>query len=216
MKKLELNGLIIGVDFDGTCVTHDFPRVGKELPHCVNVLKKLVQAGAKLILWTMRSDLVGELSSNDPTISSKVAENYLEQAVNWFAERHIPLHGIQCNPDQKNWTSSPKCYCHLYIDDAALGCPLMYYEDFSYRPWVDWLAVDKFLFQEDGNGITPSVAISSLAKQGDQFEYNTDGHIKAINYLHKVNHFEKAQAGFSNDGWSVIQYANDVYRRLEK
>lgn len=33
--------MIIAVDFDGTCVTHEFPRVGKDIG-AVPVLKELV------------------------------------------------------------------------------------------------------------------------------------------------------------------------------
>jgi hypothetical protein len=45
---------IIVVDFDGTCVSHEYPRVGR----CIGaqkVLTRLVEDGAKLILFTMRS-----------------------------------------------------------------------------------------------------------------------------------------------------------------
>ena len=69
----------IAVDFDGTCVTHDYPRVGKDIG-AIPVLKALVQKGHKLILWTMRSGIG------------------LEAAVNWFKENDIPLYGIQINP----------------------------------------------------------------------------------------------------------------------
>ena len=36
------------VDFDGTCVMHEYPRVGKDNPNCVKVLKDLVKAGVFL------------------------------------------------------------------------------------------------------------------------------------------------------------------------
>ena len=51
MKK---GKLIINVDFDGTCVTHDFPQIGKEIG-AAEVLKKLTYNGHNLILFTMRS-----------------------------------------------------------------------------------------------------------------------------------------------------------------
>jgi hypothetical protein len=47
---------IIGIDFDGTVVTHDFPKIGKDIG-AVPVLRKLVDNGHKLILFTMRSDI---------------------------------------------------------------------------------------------------------------------------------------------------------------
>jgi hypothetical protein len=51
------------------------------------------------------------------------------------------------NPTQKEWTSSPKCYAHIYIDDAALGCPLVKGEN-GERDYVDWTAVEKLLFND--------------------------------------------------------------------
>lgn len=46
--------MIIAVDFDGTCVTHEFPYVGKEIG-AAEVLKELTDKGHKIILFTMRS-----------------------------------------------------------------------------------------------------------------------------------------------------------------
>lgn len=40
--------MIIAVDFDGTCVTHEFPRVGKEIG-AAEVLKELTDKGHKII-----------------------------------------------------------------------------------------------------------------------------------------------------------------------
>lgn len=135
--------LIIAVDFDGTCVTHDFPKVGKDIG-AVPVLKELVKAGHKLILFTMRSD------GRDATIArnGKPMENPnpLTDAVNWFMDNNIDLYGIQRNPDQDSWTQSPKAYAHIYIDDAALGCPLKEDKSLSDRPFVDWGEVREFFF----------------------------------------------------------------------
>lgn len=134
--------MIIAVDFDGTCVTHDFPRVGANV-NSVPVLKRLVESGHKLILFTMRSNVV-KPESEDNLIHLE-SGNYLDDAVNWFNENQIPLYGIQTNPTQKSWTSSPKAYAELYIDDAALGCPLMMNHRISERPFVDWTEVEKML-----------------------------------------------------------------------
>lgn len=125
----------IAIDFDGTCVTHDYPRVGKDIG-AIPVLKKLAKNGHKLILWTMRG--------NKPT-SKNV--NTLQDAVDWFKQNDIPLWGINENPDQKSsgWTNSNKQYAELYIDDAALGCPLTFDINKSTRPFVNWLEVEKIL-----------------------------------------------------------------------
>ena len=117
----------IAIDFDGTCVEHKFPDVGKDAPGAVDCLKKMVNCGHKIILNTMRS---GE---------------YLEAAVQWFIQRDIPLSGINSDPRQSSWTQSPKVYADIYIDDAAFGCPLITPPGFN-RACVDWSAVDDHFF----------------------------------------------------------------------
>lgn len=116
--------MIIAIDFDGTCTTHDFPQVGSSIG-AEKILKKLVDAGHKLILHTMRS---GE---------------HLQDAIKWFEAYNIPLYSVQVNPTQAKWTSSPKCFANLYIDDAALGCPLVV--DKHKKPYVDWDRVEELL-----------------------------------------------------------------------
>ena len=124
--------MIIGVDFDGTVVRHEYPEIGDEVPGAVAVLKDMVLAGHKIILWTMRSG------------------DTLQAAVLWFAGRGIDLYGVNMNPDQ-DWSTSPKAYCHIYIDDAALGCPMVHPP--MVREYVDWPAVREALV---GRGILPS------------------------------------------------------------
>jgi len=116
----------VAVDFDGTCVTHEYPKVGGYIG-AEPVLRRLVDEGAQLILWTMRSG------------------PELQDAVDWFESRCIPLCGVQRNPTQDGWTDSPKAYAKLYIDDAALGCPLCAGKA-GERPFVDWKAVEKILW----------------------------------------------------------------------
>ncbi|MDR2955589.1 MAG: hypothetical protein LBV43_10945 [Prevotella sp.] len=132
----------ICIDFDGTCVTHDFPEIGKDIG-AVPVLKALVEKGHRLILFTMRSDRKKKKKVNGEEVI--VEENVLTEAVQWFEDNGIPLYGIQKNPTQRFWTSSPKAYGHMYIDDAGLGCPLLYNEDISDRPYVDWNRVQRML-----------------------------------------------------------------------
>lgn len=119
--------LIVGIDFDGTLVEHEYPKIGPELPHAFNYLHKLRLAGAKLILWTMRS------------------ENTLQEAVEFCRRKGIEFWGVNSNPEQHVWTKSNKAYCHVYIDDAALGCPLIQEED--KRPYVDWQKVGPIVME---------------------------------------------------------------------
>jgi hypothetical protein len=54
--------------------------------------------------------------------------------------------GINENPKQKEWTSSPKIFANIYIDDTALGIPLKLDEDGHIsRPYVDWNRVRALL-----------------------------------------------------------------------
>ncbi|HOD89171.1 MAG TPA: hypothetical protein PKN53_09235 [Bacteroidales bacterium] len=153
MEK-KITPITICIDFDGTCVTHEFPKVGKDIG-AVPVLKKLIESGHQLVLFTMRSDIVNPTGEdNELHLESG---NYLTDAVNWFKENEIPLYGIQTNPTQHTWTTSPKAYAQLYIDDAALGCPLLYGnfgengEGFYFdKPQVDWEKVKDILIK---NGI---------------------------------------------------------------
>ena len=116
--------LIVAIDFDGTCVTHEYPDVGQDVG-AAPVIKKMVERGDKIILFTMRSG------------------THLQEAVDWFAANGIPLYGVNQNPDQHTWTTSPKPYAHVYIDDAALGVPLM--RPKSGRAYVHWNAVAEMM-----------------------------------------------------------------------
>ena len=40
---------VIAIDFDGTCVTHEYPAIGKDVPYCESVLKMLVQNDVQII-----------------------------------------------------------------------------------------------------------------------------------------------------------------------
>jgi hypothetical protein len=132
MKTLE-----VVVDFDGSVVTHEFPHVGKDIG-AAPVLKELVAQGHKLILFTMRCD-------SSPTQTTRKKNLYLTDAVNWFKENDIPLYGIQRNPTQGIWTTSPKAHGDIIIDDIALGCPTIFNPEFTPKPYVDWVAVRELL-----------------------------------------------------------------------
>jgi len=128
----------IAIDFDGTCVAHEYPNIGADIG-AVPVLKRLVAEGHLLILNTMRCG------------------PELEAAVKWFEKNEIPLYGVNADPHQKEWTESPKVYAGLYIDDLALGCPLlstvspMPDDHVIGKPFVDWARVERFLFGDPQN-----------------------------------------------------------------
>lgn len=104
------NMAIIGIDFDGTCVTDLFPYVGDNIG-AASVLRKLADKNL-LILYTVRDG------------------KYLQDAVDWFKYNHINLYSVNYNPDPVS--SSPKLYCDYYIDDRNIGTPL------TDKGYVDW------------------------------------------------------------------------------
>jgi hypothetical protein len=136
--------MTINIDFDGTAVTHDFPRVGKDIGS-QKVLKKLVENGHQLILFTMRDDTPDSMNEY---YQITPGNRYLSDSIDWFKNNDIPLYGIQSNPTQLQWTTSPKSYAELLIDDTALGCPLKFDLSISNRPFVDWIEVEKLLIQQ--------------------------------------------------------------------
>lgn len=104
------NMAIIGIDFDGTCVTDLFPYVGNNIG-AASVLRKLADKNL-LILYTVRDG------------------KYLQDAVDWFKYNHINLYSVNYNPEPVS--SSPKLYCDYYIDDRNIGTPL------TDKGYVDW------------------------------------------------------------------------------
>lgn len=116
--------MVICIDFDGTLVEHRYPDIGAELPGAFEWLRKFQEAGAKLILWTMRGD-----AQDGPMLS---------QAVEFCRQRGIEFFAVNDNPSQHSWTNSRKCHANIYIDDAAYGCPLRQSARLGGRPCVNW------------------------------------------------------------------------------
>ena len=110
--------MYIAVDFDGTIVKHEYPKIGEDVG-AFPWLKLWQEKGAKLLLWTIRDR--GEFT----------------KAVAHTISNGVKFYGYNDNPDQKDWSNSRKMYANIYVDDAAYGCPLIYPEDGS-RPYVDW------------------------------------------------------------------------------
>lgn len=128
----KFNKMIIALDFDGTVVKHRYPEIGEDIG-AVPVLQALQANGHQFILYTMRDN-----HSND--------RNCLKEAADWFAKNHINLIGINLNPWQKSWTDSIKVYAPMYIDDAALGAPLV--TNANERAYINWQkCIDIFVEQ---------------------------------------------------------------------
>lgn len=99
--------MIIAVDFDGTIVTHEYPKIGKEIPFATQTLKMLAKDGHRLILWTVRE---GRL---------------LEEAVKWCNEHGVDFYAVNKDyPEEEldnNNHYSRKLKADIWIDDRNVG-----------------------------------------------------------------------------------------------
>lgn len=98
--------MTIAVDFDGTIVRHEYPKIGKPIPFAIDVLKKLqYEEHHMLILWTVRE---GKL---------------LEEAVDYCKSQGLEFYAVNKNFPEETFTeiSSRKIVADLYIDDRNLG-----------------------------------------------------------------------------------------------
>ena len=99
--------MIIAVDFDGTIVTHDYPRIGKPIPFAIDTLKKLQADGHQLILWSVRE---GEL---------------LQEAVDYCQQKGLEFYAVNASfPEERQLSTADtprKIIADLYIDDRNLG-----------------------------------------------------------------------------------------------
>jgi hydroxymethylpyrimidine pyrophosphatase-like HAD family hydrolase len=117
--------MIIAIDFDGTIVKWKYPEIGDPVPHAFECLKQLQAKGHYLILMSMRKT------------------ELLEQAEEFCRKNGIEFRSVNCCPGQELWTDSKKIHAGAYIDDYAVGCPLVYPEE-GY-PYVDWPEVMRLL-----------------------------------------------------------------------
>lgn len=97
--------MVIAVDFDGTIVTHKYPKIGEEIPFAIESLKLIQQEGRHLlILWTVRE---GDL---------------LDEAVAFCKERGLVFYAANKNNPEEDATKSPrKLTADLFIDDRNFG-----------------------------------------------------------------------------------------------
>jgi hypothetical protein len=95
----------IAVDFDGTIVEHEYPKIGKEKLFAFRTLKELEKQGARLIMWTFRTG------------------KELEEAVEYCRINGIEFYAINRNYPEEvmNESIGRKIDAGIYIDDKNLG-----------------------------------------------------------------------------------------------
>jgi len=118
---------LCAIDFDGTLVTHAYPVMGEDIG-AVEWVLQAQELGVSFILLTMRNGVE------------------LEQAIDWCEEQGINLVAANDNAPGADWSSSRKVYAHRYIDDAALGTPLIQ-SPLSHRPYVNWVQIGPQLLE---------------------------------------------------------------------
>ena len=99
------NTSIIAIDFDGTIVEDEFPKIGKPMLFAFETLKKLQEEGHRLILWTYRS-------------GSK-----LKDAVDFCKDNGIEFYAVNESYDQEKMSTkiSRKINADIFVDDRNIG-----------------------------------------------------------------------------------------------
>ena len=96
--------MVIAVDFDGTIVEHEYPRIGKPVPFAIETLKLLQQEkDYRLILWSVRE---GDL---------------LQEAVDYCESRGLKFYAANKNYPEEETPNPRKINADLFIDDKNLG-----------------------------------------------------------------------------------------------
>ena len=98
--------MIIAVDFDGTIVTHEYPKIGKEIPFAIDTLKRLQMTPDHLIvLWTVREGIL------------------LDEAIEFCRSKGLEFYAVNNNyPEESTEYPEPrKLKADVFIDDRNLG-----------------------------------------------------------------------------------------------
>lgn len=96
----------IAVDFDGTIVEHDYPRIGDEMLYAFMTMKELQKRGHRLILWTYREGKT------------------LDEAVAYCKENGVTFFAVnESYPGERTSAESfsRKPDVELFIDDRNIG-----------------------------------------------------------------------------------------------
>jgi len=97
--------MLIAVDFDGTIVQHEYPKIGKEIPFAIDTLKRLQKDFHQLVLWTVREG------------------KELDEAVEYCRARGLEFYAINRSYPEEEIEEgvSRKVNADLFIDDRNLG-----------------------------------------------------------------------------------------------
>jgi hydroxymethylpyrimidine pyrophosphatase-like HAD family hydrolase len=116
--------MIFAIDFDGTIVEHEYPKIGKLKINSKEVINKLSNKGHQIVIWTCR-----------------YLKEDLEAMRFFLSDNNIYYHGINCNIGFQSFQPEPKIYADFYIDDRDISL---------INKGIDWFEIEKNLIE---NGI---------------------------------------------------------------
>jgi len=134
--------ITLAIDFDGTIVTHEYPRIGKEIPFAIDTLIRIQKDfQACLILWTVREG------------------RELEDAVEYCKSKGLEFYAVNKNyPEEKETDKQPrKLKADVFIDDRNLG------------GLPDWGVIYQMIASGDPLKPVPSELISEYPKKKEGF-----------------------------------------------
>ena len=113
---------IIAIDFDGTIVEDNYPKIGSEQLFAFSTMKKLEEQGHRLILWTVRTS------------------DKLDEAVAFCKKNGIEFYAVNKNYPEEilDTKTARKIYADIFIDDRKVG------------GFIGWGKVHQLFFGEDG------------------------------------------------------------------
>ncbi|NJB82115.1 BT0820 family HAD-type phosphatase [Wenyingzhuangia aestuarii] len=112
---------IIAVDFDGTIVKDEYPKIGPPQLFAFSTLRKMQERGYRLILWTLRDG------------------KKLDEAVAYCKENGVEFYAVNKNYPEEivDNNSIRKLHADLFIDDRNIG------------GFLGWGKIHQLLFSED-------------------------------------------------------------------
>lgn len=142
---------IIAIDFDGTIVQHDFPRIGKLMPGAKRVINKWYDMGWHILVWTCRNNYEPDHPEWTEAPIGAVAD---------FCKREgLKITGInQQQPGLGFYLEARKIFANVYIDDRNLG------------GFPGWDATERMVEKYFANG-----GKSWAFYTGDMFNMNLNG-----------------------------------------
>lgn len=111
-----INTRVVGIDFDGTLVTNEYPDLGVVKDNAKEVCKRIINSGNQIVIWTCREPLV-------------IKE--------FLIKNDIPFDAINENTEalKQRWGNDPrKVGVDLFIDDKNIFCNE-----------IDWFEIGKEL-----------------------------------------------------------------------